>query len=70
LVQVTPDAQLGAGLQLWQVSGGPDTLYLPATQPSHCELPAPEQVRPDEQPVIVVHAVHTRLVVTLQAVLS
>jgi hypothetical protein len=70
VVQVTPEAQLGAGSQAGQASGGPETLYRPAAQPAHCELPAPLQVSPEEQPVMGGHTVQTRSLLLVHAVAS
>jgi hypothetical protein len=68
VVQVTPEAQLGTGLQIGQLSGGPAILYRPPVQLAHCESPAPEQATSDEQPGIAVHATQTRLLLLVQAV--
>ena len=67
---MTPEAQLGTGLQARQVSGGPATLYRPAAQLVHCELPGPAQVKPEAQPAMGEQALHTRSVVVVQAVTS
>jgi hypothetical protein len=70
VLQVTPDAQLGTGLQPTQLSGGPATLYRPTAQPLHCEVPALVQTRLEEQPATDVHVVQVRFVALVHAVAS